>query len=259
MLKRSIAKLVCMIGLTAAATAGGSSEVTVETQIAAAGVHSTVTVLPGEHYLHRLKVMPLVSVKNAPQMVVWVETIDGEFLETLFITKRIARAEWRKAPGDATPPEEIRRAEALPVWAHRHGVVYADGLPVPTSEDPMPDAITSATPKKGFAIRTRLPENRRKLVVFFEVNASTDFNAAFPHDAAVGAENYSGGEWGSGQPSLVYRAVIDPAAQGEVPLVLAGHGSADGSSGEIEVDLSGITTARAIVESVTITTAESGS
>lgn len=71
------------------------------------------------------------------------------------------------------------------------------------------------------------------------------------------APGWSGGEWGSGQPSLVYRAVLDSkAAAVPVELGLAGHGSPDGSDGEIHTDLAGTTTARSIVSSVTLTTDE---
>jgi hypothetical protein len=211
----------------------------------------------GVHYMHRLKVMPLIRVKNHPQMVAWCETADGEFLTTLFITRRTATQSWRGAPGDPTPKEEIRRKESLPVWSHRRGKVYTDGLHLPTREEPMPDTVTGATPTSGFTIRTQLPAGLEKVAVYFEVNNSTDFNETYTEDAAPGSDTYSGGEWGSGQPSLVYRAVLDPAdlpvsAGGAVSLELLGRSTPDGSTGEIHGELSGITTAFDIIEDITI-------
>jgi hypothetical protein len=92
------------------------------------------------------------------------------------------------------------------------------------------------------------------VVVYLEVNASTDFNAAYPADATPGASNYSGGEWGSGQPSLVYAVTVDTERSRQTGdtgrFRLAGHGSPDGSDGRLYPKLGGITTARSILESV---------
>jgi hypothetical protein len=248
---------ILLIGVAATAFPGGSSEDIVATSPSSTGVPATITVTAGEHYSHRMNVMPLISVKNHPQMAAWVETEDGEFLATLFITKRLGTQDWRGAPADPTPAKEIRRVEALPVWSHRHGKRYADELPVPTREEPMPDAVTSATPSQSFSLRTVLPEEPRTIRVYFEVNNSTDFNETYAQDAEPGDAGYSGGEFGSGQPSLVYRASVDTGrfSEGSAPTVrleLVGHGSPDGSTGEIYQDLDGITTARSILRSVTV-------
>jgi len=197
-----------------------------------------VSVEPGEHYRHRLKVAPLIHVRNPPQMAVWVEDSDGTFLETLYVSHRTAHQDWRRAPGDDAVPGEIRRPEALPVWSHRSGADSAAP----------PDGMSGATPKGSYRVAGG---ERAAVVVFLEVNHSTDFNAAYPPDARRGAANYSGGPWGSGQPSLVYRARLDPSESGSsVELELAGRGSPDGGDGELHGDLSGITTARSILQAV---------
>ncbi len=236
--------------------AGGSPEPRERTVPVDGGVPATISVTAGEHFTHKLRVMPLIRVSNAPQMVAWCETTDGEFLTTLFVTDRIATQSWRGAPADPTPTESIRRPESLPVWSHRRGEVYADGLPVPTRENPMPDAVTTATPKADFEMATRLPRGHERLVVYFEVNHSADFNEFFPAAAAATKANYSGGEWGSGQPALVYRAEVrmpDMNAGAPVALELVGHSSPDGSNGAIAGDLETITTAKEIVDSVRLT------
>ena len=255
---RSITLIALVFMTMSLATwAGGSSDETITTSPDTAGVFATITVTTGEHYSHRMKVMPLIVVKNHPQMAAWVESEDGEFLNTLFITNRLATQDWRGAPADPTPAKEIRRAEALPVWSHRHGRHYADGLPVPTRDQPMPDAVTSATPLQSFSVRTVLPEEPRTVWVYLEVNNSTDFNETYAKDLEPGDEAYSGGEFGSGQPSLVYRGSVDTArltarADTQVHLDLVGHGSPDGSTGRIYPQLNGITTARSILRSVSI-------
>jgi hypothetical protein len=248
-----------LFALALNAAAEGTAEKTVETQLSRPGAPITLTVNPGEHYHHRLRIMPLVTIKSSPQMAVWVETPEGQFLETLFVTSKIGRQEWRKAPGDSTPSEEIRRQEALPVWSHRHGKIYEDGLRVPTRENPTPDSVTAATPKKGFDLQTSLPEAHEAVVVYFEVNASTDFNEAYPADAQPDFPGYSGGQWGSGQPSLIYSAHVHLGKPGApIEMRLAGHGSPDGSDGGLYADLSGLTTALDIVASVKVTIGAGG-
>lgn len=226
-------KLTCtvacaIIAFTTPLFAGGSQEPRERTVPVDRGVPAAIQVTAGEHFTHKLRVMPLIRVSNAPQMAAWCETTDGEFLTTLFVTDRIATQSWRGAPADPAPAESIRRPESLPVWSHRRGEVYADGLPVPTREDPMPDAVTTPTP-------------------------TADFNDSFTAEAGETEANYSGGEWGSGQPAMVYRTEVHirdirdghPAA-----LELVGHSSPDGSTGEIIGDLGAITTAAEIVDSV---------
>ena len=265
-IKRLGIALILFIAVHASLAAGGTEEETVSTTPARAeattaedaadgGVPIELTIREGEHFEHKLKIMPLVRVKNHPQMAVWCETTEGEFIATLFITESIATQSWRSAPGDSTPKEEIRRVESLPAWSHRHGNVYADGAPLPTDEEPMPDAVTAATPTTGFRIETRLPPGDGSVVVYVEVNNSADFNDAYPKDAVVGTPGYSGGPWGSGQPALVYAAEVDRArlASGSpTTLECIGHSSPDGSSGEINRDLTGVTTAAQILDEVEI-------
>lgn len=248
-------RLILIVGVLAAAaaslSAGGAEESSIVTEPSTDGAPLTVGIAAGEEFMHRFQVMPLISVKNHPQMVLWCETPDGRFLRTLFITERIATATWRAAPADKTPAEEIRRAESLPVWTHRQTEVAG----LPTRESPMPDAVTGATPRESFVLRTRLPEGHKVVRLFFEVNSSTDFNEAYAKDARAGSPGYSGGPWGSGQPAVVFSALVDTetASAEPVRLELTGRASADGTSGAIFEDLSGMTTALDIIEALYVT------
>jgi hypothetical protein len=247
--------LILFVLFPALVFAGGSAETQPTTAPVDDGVPATIRVVEGEHFTHKLKIMPFIRVPNQPQMAVWCETPDGEFVATLFLTERLATQSWRGAPADPTPTDEIRRPESLPLWAHRHGEVYADGLRVPTEENPIADAVTSATPKSSFTVRTQLPAGYEELIVYFEVNHSADFNEVYRADDPEDAATYSGGKWGSGQPALVYRARLNLAGAGLGPTTfeLIGHSSPDGSSGGVREDLSPITTAGSIVERVEIT------
>lgn len=250
---RTLAVVSAVIALATPVFAGGSQEPRESTVPVDRGAPASIQVTAGEHFTHKLRVMPLIRVSNAPQMVAWCETTDGEFLTTLFVTDRIATQSWRGAPADPKPTEGIRRPESLPAWSHRRGEVYADGLPVPTRENPMPDAVTTATPTADFEMATLLPEGYETLVVCFEVNHSADFNEFYTAEAEETDATYSGGKWGSGQPALVYRGevrIADARGKVSVPLELVGHSSPDGSTGALVENLETITTAKEIVDSV---------
>lgn len=115
------------------------------------------------------------------------------------------------------------------------------------------DGTSGATPKGSFDVRLERESLPERFVVMVEVNHSTDFNDHYPKTAKEGDTDYSGGEYGSGQPALVYRADIDLTAdRKEFEARLIGHSSADGSTGEIYNDMAGITTARDIVKRIAV-------
>lgn len=181
----------------------------------------------GPAWLHRYGVFR----RNPPQMAIWVEREDGSFGGTLFVTSKAATGGWLFNGGNP-------RVEALPVWNSRRAGATADG-------------ITGATPRAAFSIAFVPEAAGRRFVLYAEVNQSTDFNDAYPKDAAPGTEGYSGGNGGSGQPSLVYRCPVDlDSGEARFAFLLVGHGSPDGSDGAIHPDLSGISSALGIVSSL---------
>ena len=85
------------------------------------------------------------------------------------------------------------------------------------------------------------------------MNHSADFNETYPESAKEGEPAYSGGRHGSGQPAVVYAADVDlSSGREQFEAVLVGHCSPDGSSGGIDPDISGLTSALRIVERITI-------
>ncbi len=211
----------------------------------------TVETVPGEAYVHYLDLFWIIRLPNRPQIAVWVEDTDGNYLDTIYVSQRAAYADWRSAPGDDTPAEDLRRPASLPRWTYQ-----ATGVPaqqVANERGPMgladtPDAVTGSTPKNAARFSGSAFEGEDAVRVLLEVNHSTQFNDAYPAEAAEGTEGYSGGEWGSGQPALLYEAEVDPNGSETVPMQLSGHSSPDGSTGAVYTDLSGITSARKILE-----------
>lgn len=104
-----------------------------------------------------------------PQMAVWIEDTNGNFIKTIFVTPRV---------------KKINREAALPVWEHR--------------ETSSTDAIASSTPKKSTDINIKKPDNLQTFNILLEVNKSYDNNKYYPM-----GKDYSG------QPSLIYKATID--------------------------------------------------
>lgn len=205
-----------------------------------------VRVEKGENWLHDFPLMLGIHKKNAPQIAVWIEDPQGNYLSTVYVTHKIATQGWMASGGN-------RRREALPCWGHARGIQSEDGLYLPSKKQPLTDAVSGATPQGSFSVKLSPHGTLQRFVVKIEINHSTDFNEHYPKTAREGEAGYSGGKEGSGQPALVYAAGIDlGSAQREYTAWLIGHSSADGSDGEIDPDLSTLSTALTIVKEITI-------
>jgi len=191
---------------------------------------------------------------NHPTFAIWVEDLDGNYIETLYVTQYFAKGvfghgetspgKWKNEPG------EVRRPAALPYWSHKRNVKAADGLYAPSAETAVPDALSGATPKGNFTLKTGSKvSGENSFRVLFEINQpwdSNDFwnNSKFPEDI-----NYNT----SLQPALVYEAVITPSSpKTEYSLNPIGHSQPSGETGELFTDLTTITTAKEIVEKVVV-------
>lgn len=201
----------------------------------------------GESWLHDFPLFLGISVKNPPQIAVWVEDMEGNYLSTVYVTHKIATQSWMMAG-------KTRRKEALPHWCYSRSVKYDDGLYLPTKKEPFTDGLTGATPRDGLDVKMKPAAGWKQFRVKIEINHSTDFNDHYPKSARQGDENYSGGKEGSGQPAVIYAADIDLASEAtSYVATLIGHSSPDGSDGRIYPDTSCLTSALQIVKQITIT------
>lgn len=199
----------------------------------------------GEDWLHDFPLFLGLSKKNPPQFAIWIEDTTGNYLTTVFATYKIATEGWQANKGN-------RRKESLPHWCYQRGIVYEDGLMLPTKENPLTDGITGATPTENKTILLTPVNLKEPFVIKAEFNQSTDFNDFFPEDAAEEDANYSGGKEGSGQPAVIYCTTVYAETQ-ETELELIGHSSPDGTNGNIYSNMQGVTTAKSIVESIKLT------
>lgn len=205
-----------------------------------------VSIEQGSEWLHDFSIFWFIKRKNAPQIAIWTEDLEGNFLSTIYVSEKLATQSWTAAGGN-------RRKEALPCWSYAQGKQYVDGLYLPTKKEPLPDAVTGATPKSSFVANLQMSEDIKLFVAKCEFNHSTDFNEYYPKDARVGDTNYSGGKLGSGQPAVIYQTVIElNSGKKEFKGKLIGHSSPDGSDGKIYPDTSQLTTALNIVKEITV-------
>lgn len=205
-----------------------------------------VSIEQGSAYLHNFPLFMGIKKKNPPQIAIWAEDMQGNYLSTIYVTHKIATETWQAARGN-------RRKESLPHWCYTRGVQYADGLYLPTKDTPLADGISGATPTTSFDLCIKPNNNLTRFVVKIELNHSTDFNESYPTSAKEGDANYSGGESGSGQPAVVYAATINLNSGNTVFIAeLIGHSSPDGTDGKIDPDISTLTTALHIARQIII-------
>ncbi|MEM7085217.1 MAG: hypothetical protein AAF489_03495 [Bacteroidota bacterium] len=211
-------------------------------------VQLTIDLMRSEHYWH-------------PQMAVWVEDTEGNYIETLFVSKATAKGLFfggrskenfktfdtqKEASGD------FRRVDALPVWSHKKGKVYADGMFAPPSNDPLPDAITGATITDNFKLLSSI-RSFSKFRLKIEINVAFDDNEFYSEFDFPDDEIFHNGTGQLGQPSIIFDAEIDMNDGKKYYLMeLVGHGHQSGQTGDIYTDLSKLTTAKQIVERIVV-------
>ncbi|NAS12196.1 DUF4405 domain-containing protein [Poritiphilus flavus] len=211
-----------------------------------------IELVAGEHYWH-------------PQMAIWLETLDGEYLASLYVTYATAkgtffggRTKENFKSFDAKPgnSQEYRRVDALPVWSHKRGVQQADGIYAPSPEDPLVDAISGATLSNSFRLKTSFGGSPEKVRLRLEINVAFDDNEFYSEYDFPEDEVFHNGTGQLGQPSVVYEVVIDlKEDQKKYYLMeLVGHGHHSAQTGSVYPDLERLTTARAIVERILVKT-----
>ncbi len=226
---------------------------TIYTHIGATGKRLSIDIKAGEHYSGPGAVILGVTTTAIPQMVIWLEDTNGNYLETLYITKKASNSSYIQSLFSS---EEVRRPEALPHWSFARGVRSEDGLMTPSRDKPIADAITGATPVSSFNLNTtaKVEETKveqtkveqTKVVVKLEVNRSFDFNETYSKDAFPDDAVYSG-SGNSAQPSLIYYAEVDLEGDRYNFMKLVGRGHHSGEDGAVYTDLEGITTAKEIL------------
>lgn len=189
---------------------------------------------------------------NHPLMAIWVEDLEGRFVQTLYVAESIGKGVF--AHGDASKgfwmPGEIQRPAALPYWSHKRGFKNENDLYLPTPSNPVVDAYTGPTPDKSFILNTRLDEpGLERFKVMFEINQTWDWNEFWTNNKFPEDEEYKT----SCQPALVYSVSIDlNNPKEEYVMEAIGRSHHSGANGELFDDLQTLTTALHIADEIQV-------
>lgn len=190
---------------------------------------------------------------NHPTFVLWVEDMDGRYIQTLFITRAIGQGIFTYADnsGNKWKPGEVKRPAALPYWAHKRGILYEDGSLLPNPRNKIPDAYSGATPQGSFMLNTRTDEVLKgKVRLMLEINQTWDWNEYWTNTRYIDDAEYKT----SCQPAIVYSAEIDLEKPGlSIEMKPIGHSHHSGKTGDLFTDLSSITTALHIADKLVVT------
>jgi hypothetical protein len=200
-----------------------------------------------------------------PQLAIWLEDSSGNYLETLLVTTSTARGLFysgRSASNfkntDRVKEEEdapTRRVDALPYWSHKRNHKYSDGFYSPHPSQPLPDAITGATPRENFYFISgdSVIYKTTSFRLMVEVNVAFDENEYYSEYDFLDDSLYHGGTGLLGQPSLIYGTTIrNDDAQRYYILSLIGHGHHSGATGDLVSGMNTITTAKYVVERIVV-------
>jgi hypothetical protein len=213
----------------------------------------TVDFLKGKHFWH-------------PQVAIWLEDSTGKYIETLLVTTSTAKGLFyagRSAGNFKETDNNIkiengapkRRVDALPYWSHKRGHPYQDGFYSPTTDEPLPDGITGATPRDNFYFSSgsSLIHELKTFKVLVEVNVAFDENEFYSEYDFLEDSLYHGGTGLLGQPSVIYSTTIRQSDSNRYyVLSLKGHGHHSGSTGELVPETTTISTAKYIVERIVV-------
>lgn len=206
----------------------------------------------GQHYQSEPQPLFLgLSYRSTPQVAFWLEDMQGNYIDTLYVTKKLSHAGFRLSD-DIFSKAEIRRPEALPYWTHKRGKDYGGGKLTPGSSNTDLDGVTAATPLGHYDIRSVSSSDNQQLRVMMEINRSYDFNEYYHKDRYPNDPVYSG-SGSSGQPSLIYEAVVSGDDDNGIYLMkVIGHGHYSGKDGKLYRDLAGIDTALQLIQRVVV-------
>ena len=239
---------------------GARSKAKAGIEVESGGVHKLIMQLDKE----LLVSLELKRAKHFwhPQIAVWTEDENGNYLETLFVTKATAKGlfsggrtkdNFKELDRETIKDKHaFRRVNALPVWSHKRGVEYPDGMMVPSYANPLPDGMTGATPLGNFILQSSV-DYEQAFTIKLEINVAFDDNEYYSEFDFADDEIFHNGTGQLGQPSLVFQSKVDNLMEKSYYIMnLEGHGHHSARDGLIYSDVSKLSTALEIVEYIVV-------
>jgi len=165
---------------------------------------------------------------NNTALAFWIEDTSGTYKHTVCVTYKVSKIGMG-----------VQRPSILPVWGHRRDDEWGTGYP--TSENPLPDAVTTATPSVGdFIWDWDVPSSLEPgdYYYFVEVNIPWDPNEYYTDSTR-------------GQPSVVFRGSLKVDTEStNTTGVVVGHGHETGATGYLASTIDSLTTALDLITSV---------
>lgn len=201
-----------------------------------------------------------------PLYTIWVEDLDGNFIQNLFVCDTPATNIMR------FNKSFVSRPEALPYWMHKAGKLdpyngitskptkYNSDIylayPLQEEGDPVPadlDSVTGATQYSDFQLKSkRVNDSFKKFRILMEINKSGDGNDFYKKKSEMTDNIYNDIYYDGSQPSVIYSAVIDVnSKQKFYTMNLYGAGHFAGRNGELN-DTSKLTTALKMIDKIII-------
>ncbi len=188
-----------------------------------------------------------------PLFAFWYEDTLENFIQTLYVARSVGTGYFQYGilVDEEWEPAALRKPATLPVWAHRRGIMADDSLYMPTPDNPVPDAVTGATPQTNFVLKTKTNDKELRFInLFMEINQSYDWNDFYTLDIHPQDHNYKD----NSQPAIVYFVMIDLKNNNKTyKMRPIGHSHIAGRDGLIYRDMENITTALSIVREVRVT------
>jgi len=189
---------------------------------------------------------------NHPLFAIWLADENGKFIQTLYVSESIGHGVFQRASRKSGRwlSGEIQRPATLPYWAHQRGIKNEYGTFMPTPKQPEVDAYTGATPSASFILNVKTEKPLKgKYQIMLELNQSWDWNESWTNDLYPDDKEYKT----SSQPALVYKADIDTNnATNEFVMKPIGHSHYSGADGNLNPDLSTLTTALKIAKKISV-------
>jgi len=191
------------------------------------------------------KLIHLSTFAEPPQFAIWLEDPVSHELKSIFVTHRVAVGDWE---GKANVPV------ALPQWFRlfrgNSSSSGSGGLSVSSGSGKSDDLVISgATPKDDyFSIRVEVKPGS-EWICWIEMNLAGDFNEAFPE---FNSQTLTEDEFSNGQPALLFRSDVKAIENENFTPVLTSQTIWDDGSVSVEPVSSGVTTARAVFDTITL-------